>query len=505
MNRRWKHWTAGMAVAGLLLAAGAFGWADYQLRRIAGAWTEVVDRASFEAPTQRVAVMDVNVLSHDGREMLPHRTVVVDEGRIVAVDAAAAVPDGTRRINGRGRFLVPGFIDTHVHLRRSPNDLLLYLASGVTSIAEMSGDANHLAWRRDTQSGAAGPRMFIASRKLENWGLLRGWFQAWTRQRISVGAADNAADVVNELAADGYDAVKLGTFVDRDTYFVVSKAADAAEIALIGHIPNAVDLDDVWSSSQHEIAHIEELVKALDAEFGYFNSRNTDEFLSFVHERGADVAAKLRANGIAVSTTLWLVNSIHRQALGEASLLQEIALPYANPGQVEGTPLSAGWLASNNPYLIDASADESDRAAARRYWTVYAQAHRLLLRALVDGGVHVMAGTDAGNAVVVPGFSLHDEMQALVDAGLSPGAALGAATLAAGEWLGEDTGRIQAGYRADLVLLEGNPLEHIENTRRIAAVIAAGRVFDRARLDAMLDAVKAANDASRSIPLEYPR
>lgn len=121
---------------------------------------------------------------------------------------------------------------------------------------------------------------------------------------------------------------------------------------------------------------------------------------------------------------------------------------------------------------------------------------RIRWKTLLAGGVPVIAGTDADNAVAIPGFSLHDEMQALVDAGLSSQQSLQAATAAAGDWLGNRTGRIAPGYRADLVLLGGDPLSSIANTRRIEAVVLGGRLLDRGGLDAMLAAVEQANRRS---------
>ncbi len=498
----WKALLVGSLVM-LVLALGAgFWWADRQLQRSAGALTVQVDRAQFATAPQRLAIVGASVLSPDGTTMLANRDVLVDAGRIVSVverpqGAPASFGRDTRVIDGRGRWLVPGFIDAHVHLRHSPNDLLLYVANGVTGIAEMSGEDYTLAWRKDTQAGQVGPRMFIASRKLGHWGLLEGWYQAWTRRRINVGSAGQAAGVVDGLKRKGYDAVKLGSFVDAPTYHALSEAAQGSGIRLIGHIPLAVSLADVYASSQSEVAHIEELVKALNIEFGPFNSDTSERFLAFVRQRAPQLAKRLREHDITVCTTVWLIDSIPRQKLDLPSLLRETPLAYANPGLVQGTALSPGWLPSNNPYRIPANTSEEDRAAIGRYARANAEAHHILLRALIDAGVSVIAGTDADNAIAVPGFSLHDEMQALVGAGLSSQQSLRAATAAAGDWLGNRTGRIEPGYRADLVLLAGDPLADIANTRRVDTVILDGRPLDRGKLDGMLSAVERANATSR--------
>jgi hypothetical protein len=274
-----------------------------------------------------------------------------------------------------------------------------------------------------------------------------------------------------------------------------------SDIPLIGHLPVSVPLDALWTSGQSELAHIEEIAKALDAEFGYFNNANADEYLEFVARRSDDVVAKLTEHDIAVVSSLWLIESIARQKAAPADLVEEIELRYANPGLVEGTPLSKGWLPGNNAYEIDPEAGPAEREAAAAYWTTFAEAHRILLRAMRDKGVRVMAGTDANTAGTVPGFSLHDELKSLTKAGLSPAQSLRSATAAPAERMNHKAGRIAPGYRADMVLLRANPLEDIANTRTIEGVIVDGRFLDRAQLDTILAAVEEANEESRTIAL----
>src|SRR3546814_6465862 len=136
--------------------------------------------------------------------------------------------------------------------------------------------------------------------------------------------------------------------------------------------------------------------------FGPFNSDTSERFLAFVREQAPQVAANLRAHDITVCTTLWLIDSIPRQKLDLANLLDELPLAYANPGLVEGTPLSPGWLPSNNPYRIAPGTSAGGRDAIARYVRASVQAHHILLRALVEAGVPVIAGTDADNAVAIP-------------------------------------------------------------------------------------------------------
>jgi hypothetical protein len=145
MNRTTlKKWGFGVLAFAVIAVLGSLAWVDYQLRRFSGASTETVDRAQFYVPLQPTVVTDVAVLSPDGSAMIPDQTVLLADGDIVSVGETIELPPDALVLDGAGRFLVPGFVDTHVHLRKSPNDLLLYLANGVTQIVEMSGNADHL-------------------------------------------------------------------------------------------------------------------------------------------------------------------------------------------------------------------------------------------------------------------------------------------------------------------------------------------------------------------------
>lgn len=503
-SSRIKKWAWRSLLVALVLAVASLLWADYQLNRFAGAYTEVVDPARFKLSTTGLtAITDVHVLSPDGSAMVGGQTVLFDQNGIISVNADARLPEAVVTIDGNGQYLIPGLIDSHVHLRQSPNDLLLYVANGVTQIREMSGNAAHLAWRDEIQKGRVGPRIFVASKKLVTWGWLKGHWVSWTRQnRINITSPENVEATIQSLADAGYDAVKLGSHIhSKDMYRQINLAADEAGLPVIGHLPIAVGLPDLWRSGQSELSHIEEIVKALNAEFGYFDSQDADRFLDFVARRSDEVASRLADNGIAVTSTLSHIDRIPRQKLDLVDLLHETRLGYANPGQVEGTPLSRGWLPGDNSYQVGPGVDASELAAIRIYWTTWSEAQRIVLAALQDEGVQLMAGTDAGNAVTVPGFSLHDELKALTEAGMRPSQSLRSATAVPADWMQIRAGRILPGYRADMVLLRKNPLQDIENTSTIEAVVLDGHLIDRGQLDAMLDAVKGANDRSRSMDI----
>lgn len=496
-----KKWGIVSLAVMVLVVAIALLWVDQQLDRFAGADTPEVEVGEFAVPARLTAITNVHALSADGNSMVARQTVLFDGSGILAVGEALDIPDDAAIIDGSGKYLIPGLVDAHVHLKQSPNDLLVYVATGVTGIREMSGSQGHLDWRAQIDSGRPGPQMFVASEKLESHDWAAGHFQQWTRNRINILEPDDASAIVSSLDGKGFDAVKLGSLLDAETYRAVDRAAAASGMPLIGHLPISVSLDTLWGSGQEELAHIEEIVKSLDVEFGYFGNNKAEQFLAFVEQRSPDVAAKLAENDIAVVSSLWLVESIARQKVAPAEVIAGIELQYANPGLVEGTPLSPGWLPGNNAYELSPEASTAEREANTAYWTTFAEAHHIALRAMRDKDVKVMAGTDANTAGVVPGFSLHDELQSMTKAGLSPAESLRSATAIPADRMGHQTGVLRPGYRADMVLLGANPLDDIANTRSVEAVIVNGSYFDRDRLDAMLSAVKAVNDQSRRTPL----
>jgi len=204
------------------------------------------------------------------------------------------------------------------------------------------------------------------------------------------------------------------------------------------------------------------------------------------------------------TTTLELIDSFQRQKSDLQTELGAAKLVYENPGIAEGTVITSrgmGWLPDVNIYRWPDQWNDDRKARSRLYWQTYAEAQHILFEAFMARGVAIMTGTDANVPVRVPGFSLHEEMAALQAAGMSPAQILASATSVPGDFMGTSTGQVRPGQKANLVLLRENPLEDIGATDAIEMVIIGGSVFNRKDLDQMLDTVKAANDASRTVPI----
>jgi len=242
------------------------------------------------------------------------------------------------------------------------------------------------------------------------------------------------------------------------------------------------------------------LVKALNREFGGYQSKTAEEFLKFVQKRGTEISKNLIEQDIAVVSTLALMETFPAQKSHADEKLKTVELAYVNPGIAEATYPAIrvmGWLPEVNIYRLPDDYPAENVAGNLLYWQTYARANQILVQVMSDAGVNILAGTDANVPVMVPGFSLHEELRSLNQAGMSLAQTLRSATAAPADSMELNSGQVKVGYQADLLLLTANPLIDIKNTQSIDAVINNGRWYNRERLDHMLSAVKQANENSR--------
>jgi cytosine/adenosine deaminase-related metal-dependent hydrolase len=500
-TRRIAMWALAITV---LLFALALALVKSHMHRLYGGYVAHADTTPFVTSPETLAITNVSVLSADGETMLPDRTVLVAAGRIAAISGDTAIPAGTRAIDAHGKYLIPGLIDAHVHLRKQPNDLLLYLANGVTHVRDLAGSPDDLVWRAQIEAGRPGPRLTVASPQLFTAPRVRGWIQELIGFRQNVGSADRAERVVGALAAAGYDAVKTYSDIDVETFDAVQKAAAELGLHTVGHLPYGIPLDALATMEMRELAHIEEIVKVLRREFREQGRGDfSEEFPDYASQRADAIIDDLLANDIAVNSTLWLMENMGSQVFRLEEALSALPLAYANPAMLEGSPYTKefGWLPGHNKFESVGETSPEERRRIEAAWEAGAEAHRRLARRMAERGVRVTAGTDATSHLAIPGFSLHDELDALVRNGMTPTQALRAATATPAEVMSSDDGVIAVGRRADLLLLSANPLDDIGHTRMIDAVVRNGALYDRARLDDMLDAVMQANAESRRFDL----
>jgi imidazolonepropionase-like amidohydrolase len=415
-----------------------------------------------------VAFVDVTVVPMTSEGELPHHTVIARDGRIAAVGPAdeVEVPAGARRIDGEGKWLVPGLADMHVHLF-SRSDLDLYLANGVTTVRNLGGYGaadSILEIRRAIEAGELrGPTIVTSG----NW--LDGDPPYRDINTIVRTPEEGRLEVERQHRA-GYDFIKVYEGLTPEVYGAIVDEAVARGIPVTGHVPSRVGIEGVLMSGQSGIEHAAAiLLPAL----GFRPTEDASRAL----------ARQVAEAGVAVTPTLWMLELAFRQRSGPAGITEVVARPemrYLPPDRL------ATWR------------DDNMFAAFPRLAAAEGQVRRDLVYRFVghlaDAGARIVAGTDADVAGSVPGFAIHEELRRLVAAGLTPRATLRAATAAPAEYLAEvlpdlePFGTIDVGRRADLILLDADPLEDVAHLERRAGVMARGTWFPASELRAMLDA-----------------
>ncbi|MDP2310853.1 MAG: amidohydrolase family protein [Pseudomonadota bacterium] len=403
--------------------------------------------------------------SPDPGATLADATVLFQGDRIVAVGPRAdvVVPANARVIDVAGRWVLPGLIDAHVHVF-DERDLPLFLAAGVTSVVNMSGSPLLLEWRRGLDEGArTGPRMWTTGPMIdEATDPLFGTTE-------EVGSEADAARVVGAHAAAGYDVVKLHGDLEVGLYDAVIDAASAHHLRVVGHLSERVGLLHAMKRHQATVEHTEEFV------YAFFNGR-------LERRRIPTVVAAVRASGAAVTPTLVSIDRIAKM------LTDDIDALAARPTNAWMPPLeTANWGRANNPFRR--AHGPADAAWFEQSLTFQEE----LVRAFDQADVPLFAGTDSGWVpYLVHGDALPDELAALDDAGVAPARVLAAATRAPGGFYGGEAGpgTLAKGRPADVLVVDADPLVDIRNVRRIDTVVARGRVYRRAELDALVAGVR---------------
>ncbi|SEO94487.1 Amidohydrolase family protein [Flavobacterium sp. CF108] len=486
----------------LVIIICVFIWSDNELNKVLGKSTKVIPISSFVKPSKTIQIKNVNILSEDCTSFIKNQTIVIENGKIVSLGKNQPLDSTAIIIDGTNKFLIPGLIDSHVHLKESQNDLFLYLANGITYIREMAGRPVTLKWRKAIKKNGIGPRMFIASPPIYSESGLSGYYFSWTRQAINYSTKEDAQKEIKKIKEQGYDAVKMYGFVNPEIYKTTIEISKENNLPVIGHIP-LVNLDTLYHSGQKEVAHIEELtIKNMD-DFGKSISKNPKEYINFLKIHSKLIAKKLKENNICVTSTISLVESFPQQRFDLKSRLREIELKYANPKIIEGSPIyKLGWLPGKNGYEYDGEDNPEALKSSLTFWNTYVEAIHIMTKALIDNNVTIMAGTDANVATIVPGFSLHNELQSLAKAGMTNSQVLYSATVEPSNWLKSKTGKIKTGYNSDLILLSKNPLEDIKNTKTIESVFFGKYMMNKNQITSILKAIENANNENRSIKID---
>lgn len=451
------------------------------------------------APEGVTAFVGVGVIPMWGEApVLQDRTVLVEGGRIVAEGPSRSVevPDGARVVEGQGRWLLPGLSEMHAHVpgpqsseQEMADVLFLYLANGVTTIRSMQGAPNHLEVRdRIARGEILGPTFFSASPSLNG---------------TSAPDPETAEELVRAHARAGYDLLKLHPGLSVEVYDRIAEVATEVGITWGGHVSPAVGLEHSLARGMSTVDHMDGFVEAaasaeVRARADAGEGVPLSEVLESVTDARIDELVRMTVDaGAWVVPTEYLWELVYDDVAGaELAALPEMR--YVPEAQLRQ------WVAQKEDRVfVDLlenwrtggalGADAVDQATADALIAL----RRRILAALDRGGAGLLFGTDSPQVFMVPGFSLHHEVRVLAEAGIAPLRILESGSrsvaLYAATELGDPGafGSVAPGARADLILVEGNPLEDLARLRDPAGVMVGGRWLPRSEIRRRLDEIAA--------------
>ncbi len=463
MDTRWMAIT--LPALTLLLSVSVALAADALPQQSAG------DRGTQEYRV--VAFVDVNVVPMDSERVLADQTVLVEDGRITVIAPASEVrvPAGALRIDGRGKYLMPGLTDMHVHTWQE--NLFVFLANGVTTIRIMNGSPVVLGWRERVEQGELeGPTIYAVGRIFDA--------PSGGSGDVTYKTAEDVRRLVAEDVAAGYDFIKVYNRLPGYAYDAVVAATAQNDIPVVGHVPFETGIAGVLAARQASIEHLTgyifQLVRPDSPVKPDEDYRSRKQAWNYVDEsKFAEVAEATRDAGpwnCPTFVALW------QETLPSDEYIEHRLVPEAR------------YLSYRSRQMLPA-----DRTGFFEGWTEadFALAHsglemqKLFVKALNDAGAKLLVGTDSW----FRGFSVHQELEFFVAAGLTPYETLKAGTWNAAEFLGalDEFGSVAEGRRADLILVEGNPLEDVRNAARRAGEMVRGRWYSEEELRDRLEAL----------------
>lgn len=399
-----------------------------------------------------VVFVGANVIPMDAERVLENQTVVVRDGRIAAIGPASdvAIPEGAVRIDARGKFLVPGIAEMHGHLPgpNTPPELtetifFLFVANGVTTVRGMQGHPFQFELRERIERGdLLGPTLYLGSPALHG---------------NAARTPEDGARLVREYHAVGFDLLKIHEGLSPETYDAIVATARELGIRWGGHVPDDVGLEHALAAGQSSIDHLDGYLELLGGD-----AARIPDLVRATREAGAWVVPTM---------ALWDHAFLGLRTIEELRAFPE--LQYLPPMAAEG------WARQVEMMRRNQDPDENARARELR---------RRLLAALSEAGVGILLGSDAPQMFSVPGFSLHREMQVMAEAGMAPYQILRSGTYNIAAYFNalDEFGTVSVGRRADLILLEANPLEDIANLQRRAGVMVRGRWLAEAEIQERL-------------------
>ncbi len=407
---------------------------------------------------QEIVFRQVNVIPMDREEIMENQTVVVKEGKITVLSDAEEADYGDQAmvIEAQGKYLIPGLAEMHAHvppvddLEPMKEVLRLFVVNGITTIRGMLGHPRHLELRSQLQSGAIlGPRFYTTGPSFSGQ---------------SVQTAAQAADMVRQQKKAGYDYLKFHPGLTLETFSATTQTAKEVGIPFVGHVSFAVGIWRALDAGYSSIDHLDGFIEGMVPEIGTMNLEQTGLFGIFVADQ-VDTTQIPKLMKRLKETNTWVVPT---QALaerwfspGDPEQFYEAPEMIYMSAQTRNDWLNSKKNLQSNPQYEEAKVEN------------FIVLRRKLIKACHDYDVGLLLGSDAPQVFNVPGFSTHQELQYMVDAGLTPYEALRTGTVNVASYLNQsqNSGTIKEGAVSDLVLLNGNPLEDIRQTEQIEGVM----------------------------------
>ena len=448
-----------------------------------------------EGYSQNLLIRNVTIVDVKNGKLVAAQDVTVNSGRIISVQKTSQKNKAETIIDGKGKYLMPGLWDMHVHfgggdtLIQENRDLLsLYVLYGITTVRDAAADLsqNVLQWKKEIAEGKLeGPTIFTSGPKIE------GYKSIWVGD-IEIDNREELNRALDSLQKLKVDFIKItDNTLKPELYLQALTESGKRGWKTSGHVPGALSLQQVSNAGLSSVEHISYMLKAGSVNDEAY-ARQIAEGKMTVKEmnisimdhfdtvHAIEVFRLLAKNETAVVPTLSIIGTT--AYLDRDDHKSDSMLLYIGPG-----------LRNTYAWRVERAAKEAPEAVEYRH-RVFERAAGLL-PIIQKSGMKIIAGTDAGylNCFVYPGLGLHKELEAMVKYGLTPLEALRASIINGPAFLGRsaDYGEIKAGKKADLLLLDGNPLIDIANTQKIRAVILKGNYKDKAELNKLRTSIKA--------------
>ena len=422
-----------------------------------------------------VAFTNVNVISMESETPLMSQTVLIEDDKIFSVSESTNIPEGAQVVDGEGGYLLPGLAEMHAHIPTPQageelieETLFLYLAGGVTTIRGMLGHPRHLELRDQVADGTLlGPHIYTSGPSING---------------NTAPDMETAIQMVREQKEAGYDFLKLHPGLTREVFDAIVSTAKEVGIGYAGHVSRDVGVRHAINSDYASIDHLDGYVEGMvPAEAGVNPDENGFFGINFTDLADESLLSELITS--SVDHQIW---NVPTQCLAER---------WAGPVDTEAL-LSNPEMAYMSPETIDQWARSKENMMANEAYDAekvqrWIDLRRKIIKAMYDGGVGVLLGSDAPQVFNVPGFAIQHEIEMYVAAGLTPYQALVTGTINPAKYLDHqhDQGKVKAGYQADLLLVQNNPLEDIRHLKDRKGIMIRGQWLSKETIDKRLDEI----------------